>query len=348
MKFRIALAAVLVGIAVLVIITVIHPPSPPAATSTASSQLLPADERVAAPDFKGIDAWINSAPLSISALRGKVVLVDFWTFSCVNCVRTIPHLQELQSAYGKDGFTIVGVHSPEFDFEKVTANVRAAVTRLRVTWPVAIDSEMATWNAYANQYWPADYLVDQQGRIAYTAFGEGNDAAIGMAVATLLGVHPGAAASATAVPSGITPELYAGSQRGTLADGEQYGPQGQPTAYPDGGAPHDRNAMQVTGTWIDQGQYLVAAAPGHVRLNFNADTVYVVAGSMSGSGVVSVSLDGHAVSTTQSGTALSGAQSSFTVSSEDLYQLLRGVTSGTHLVDLAVPAGFQLYTFTFG
>lgn len=349
-RFRIALGVVLAGIVVVVVVvTLVHPPMPPSVTGNASSaQLLPIDQRTQAPDFTGIDAWINSPPLTVSGLRGHVVLVDFWTFSCVNCIRTIPHLQQLYGQYKSDGFVLVGVHSPEFDFEKVVSNVRSAVQRLGVTWPVAVDSEMTTWNAYSNQYWPAEYLIDQQGRVAYANFGEGNYDATDSAVAALLGVQQGAGPSSTAVPKNITPELYAGSERGQLADGEGYGTPGRPASYPDHGPPHDQNAIQITGTWIDQGQYIVSDGPGHVRLNFTADSLYVVVGSTGGSLPVRVELDGNAVPPSVAGPSLGEPSSGFTVSRQDLYELLRGVNAGPHLIDLTVPAGLQLYAFTFG
>ena len=185
-RFRVALAAVLVLIAVVVVVTLLRPTTPPSVNGSAAGSVFPVGERVGAPEFTGIDAWINSPPLSLPALHGKVALIDFWTFSCVNCVRTIPHLQQLYNAYRDRGFVIVGVHSPEFDFEKVLPNITAAVRRLGVTWPVAVDSEMATWNAYSNNAWPAEYLLDQQGRVAYVNLGEGNYDATDAAVASLL------------------------------------------------------------------------------------------------------------------------------------------------------------------
>src|ERR1700680_2979645 len=172
-RYRLGLAAVAVLIVAAVLFTVVRMPAPPATASTTGGQVAAVSDRHPAPDFIGIDGWLNSSPLTLADLHGKVVLIDFWTFSCVNCVRTIPHLQALYNGYKSDGFVIVGVHSPEFDFEKVQANVAAAVTRLGVTWPVAIDSQMATWNAYQNQFWPAEYLIDQQGRVADTRFGGG-------------------------------------------------------------------------------------------------------------------------------------------------------------------------------
>jgi thiol-disulfide isomerase/thioredoxin len=341
-RYRLALATVAVVVVAAVSFAWLSNPAP----ATTGGQVEPASSRPLAPNFAGIDGWVNSSPLTMSGLRGKVVLIDFWTFSCVNCVRTIPHLKVLYDAYKDDDFVIVGVHSPEFDFEKVTANVSAAVTRLGVTWPVAIDSQMATWNAYHNEYWPAEYLIDQQGRIAYKSFGEGDYAATDAAVASLLKVTAAPLPSSTAVPDNTTPELYAGSERGQLADNEQYGQPGQPTNYPDTGPPQTQDAIQVTGSWSDEGQYLQADSTGHVRLQFTADTVYVVAGTPGATLHVSVKLDGKTVSTALAGSALT--DSGFTVSRQDLFQLLTGVSSGYHLVDLTVPAGFRIYTFTFG
>jgi len=345
-RYRVLLATVAAIVAVAVLVTVARDPAPPATASTTGGMVLPVGSREPAPDFTGIDGWLNSPPLTLADLRGKVVLIDFWTFSCVNCVRTIPHLRVLYDDYKDDGFVIVGVHSPEFDFEKVPANVATAVTRLGVTWPVAIDSQMATWNAYQNEYWPAEYLLDKQGRVAYTSFGEGDYAQTAAAVADLLGVRQVALPASTPVPENTTPELYAGSERGQLADNEQYGGIGQPVSYPDPGPPQTQDAIQVTGTWTDEGQYLEADSTGHVRLDFIADSVYIVAGTPGPALPVAVKLDGKSVSAAAGGPALSG--STFTVTRQDLYQLLSGVSSGHHLIDLTVPAGFRIYTFTFG
>ena len=345
-RYRAALVTIAALIVAAVLFTVVHDPAPPATASSTGGEVLPAGERVGAPDFTGIDGWLNTTPLTLADLRGKVVLIDFWTFSCVNCVRTIPHLKVLYDAYRSRGLVIVGVHSPEFDFEKVTANVAAAVKRLGVPWPVAIDSQMATWNAYRNQYWPAEYLLDQQGRVAYTSFGEGDYPQTDAAVAELLNVHTAALPSSTPVPANTTPELYAGSLRGQLADNVPYGAAGAPQQYPDSGAPQQQDAIQVTGTWTDESQYLQADGTGHVRLNFVADTVYIVAGTPGAVLPVSVKLDGKPVPAGTGGSALTG--SAFTVTRQDLFQLLSGVSPGYHLIDLTVPAGFRIYTFTFG
>jgi thiol-disulfide isomerase/thioredoxin len=345
-RYRLGLAAIAVLIATAIAVTLLHSPMPPVPASANDAGLLPAAERPAAPDFTGIDAWLNTSPLSLPALHGRVVLVDFWTFSCVNCVRTIPHLQALYATYRSRGLVIVGVHSPEFDFEKVRANVAAAVGRLHVTWPVAVDSEMATWNAYGNRYWPAEYLVDQEGRVAYEHFGEGDYEQTAAAISSLLGVSAHTGPAPTAVPTDITPELYAGSERGQLADGEAYGGAGNAVTYPDPGPPRSHDLIQVTGTWTDTGQYLQAGSAGHVRLDFHADSVFVVAGTAGQPLHVIVTIDGNPVAPASSGSALTG--SGFTVVAQDLYALAAQEPGGYHLIDLAVPAGFRLYSFTFG
>ena len=274
-----------------------------------------------------------------------MVLIDFWTFSCVNCVRTIPHLKVLYDGYKSRRLRhrrrpLAGVRLREGASKR-----RAAVKRLGVTWPVAIDSQMATWNAYQNQYWPAEYLLDQQGRIAYTTSAR---------VTTRRPTTPwrscsrstGALPASTPIPANTTtPELYAGSDRGQLADNEQYATLGAPSGTRSR-ATATQDAIQVTGTWTDEGQYLQANGTGHVRLNFTADTVYIVAGTPGAILPVSVKLDGKSVPAGNSGSALT--KSGFMVARQDLFQLLSGISSGYHLIDLTVPSGFRIYTFTFG
>lgn len=126
-----------------------------------------------APEFSGIEGWLNSAPLAMQGLRGKVVLVDFWTYTCINCIRTLPHVKSWHEKYKDKGLVVVGVHTPEYPFERSTANVQAAIKRFGIGYPVAQDNRYATWQAYGNQYWPAVYLIDRRGRIVYTHFGEG-------------------------------------------------------------------------------------------------------------------------------------------------------------------------------
>jgi thiol-disulfide isomerase/thioredoxin len=139
-----------------------------------------------APNFAGISNWFNSAPLNMTDLRGKVVLVDFWTYGCVNCVNTLPHVTELYAKYKDRGLVVVGVHTPEFAFERSAANVQAALKRHGITYPVAQDNDSQTWDAYRNQYWPAQYIIDQSGRIVFHHDGEGRYDEIDRTIARLL------------------------------------------------------------------------------------------------------------------------------------------------------------------
>ena len=152
-----------------------------ASTATAAPRTDAPAPRLA-PEFDGLDGWLNSAPLSMASLRGRVVVVDFWTFACVNCLRTLPHLRALHDRYRDEGLTVVGVHTPEFAFERDPGNVRDAVARLGVTWPVALDTRYRTWSAWGVQAWPTLLVVDRQGRVVWQQVGEGGEAAIDAAV----------------------------------------------------------------------------------------------------------------------------------------------------------------------
>ncbi|UZE49758.1 thioredoxin family protein [Rhodopseudomonas sp. P2A-2r] len=153
--------------------------NPPAPLQMAAAQDV-------APEFSGIGTWFNSGPLTMAGLRGKVVLVNFWTYGCVNCVNTLPHVTELYAKYKDRGFVIVGVHTPEFPFERSASNVNAALQRHGITYPVAQDNDSRTWNAYSNRYWPAQYIVDQGGHIVYQHDGEGQYEKIESTIKSLL------------------------------------------------------------------------------------------------------------------------------------------------------------------
>lgn len=127
-----------------------------------------------APEFTGINQWLNGDPLTLQKLRGKVVLVDFWTYTCINCINTLPYVKAWNEKYKDQGLTVIGVHTPEYPFERNTDNVKTAIKRFGITYPVAQDNDYATWNAYSNQYWPAFYLIDKSGHVVYTHFGEGD------------------------------------------------------------------------------------------------------------------------------------------------------------------------------
>jgi thiol-disulfide isomerase/thioredoxin len=293
-----------------------------------------------APEFVGIVDWENSPSLKLATLRGKVVLVDFWTYSCVNCQRTIPFLRQWWDKYSPAGLVIVGVHSPEFDFEKNLDNVRRAIKDYGVTWPVAVDSNMATWNAYSNHYWPAEYLIDKSGRIRHTHFGEGEYDVTERAIQALLAEGGSSATQplASADP-GITsdarmqtPELYAGSERG---DG----------------------TIQLTGSWAIRPQFAehVATAPSgrdYAQISYQARRVFLVAGATGVPVNVWVTLDGHDLIPSQAGSAVkfdASGRSYLVVDHDDLYALVSLTRFGRHELRISPDqARFQLYTFTFG
>lgn len=177
LRSRAAIAVAFVAFVALVALT----PSP----ATTSS-----GEPPVAPEFKGIGTWLNSEPLTMETLRGRVVLVDFWTYTCINCLNHLPYVQEWHERYREQGLVVVGVHTPEFAFEKSTKKVQAAIARLQIRHPVAQDNDYATWKAFNNHYWPALYLIDKQGRIVYSHFGEGQYEETERAIQVLLAEPP--------------------------------------------------------------------------------------------------------------------------------------------------------------
>ncbi|MFC7299525.1 thioredoxin family protein [Herminiimonas aquatilis] len=145
-----------------------------AATAHAAPAPALADATKQTPEFVGIEKWLNSEPLTMQQLRGKVVLVDFWTYTCINCIRTLPYVKSWYEKYKDKGLVVIGVHTPEYPFERSTDNVKSAIKRFGITYPVAQDNQYATWNAYSNRYWPAVYLTNKKGQVVYKHFGEGS------------------------------------------------------------------------------------------------------------------------------------------------------------------------------
>jgi thiol-disulfide isomerase/thioredoxin len=160
------------------------------ASPAANAAANPVSTRNTAPEFTGIDTWLNSEPLTMQQLRGKVVLVDFWTYTCINCIDVLPYVKGWNQKYKDQGLVVVGVHTPEYPFERNTDNVKTAIKRLGITYPVAQDNRYATWNAYDNQYWPAFYLVDKKGHVVYTHFGEGDYEQTEAKIKSLLAENP--------------------------------------------------------------------------------------------------------------------------------------------------------------
>ena len=309
-----------------------------AARATPAARSLPNLGR--APEFIGISAWLNTPnerPLTLGKLRGKVVLVDFWTYSCINCIRTLPHLHAWYAAYRKDGFEIVGVHTPEFAFEHVRGNVASATHDLHVTWPVALDNDYKTWNAYSNEYWPAEYLIDRQGRVRRTHFGEGEYGATEHAIRMLLASGgrsvPTARRVADATPTELTtPETYLGFLR---IDSTRY----RGTAIRPRRLAGYRFALRLTqdelsyaGSWTVGDQRALAGPGARLRLRFQARFVYLVLG---GSGRVTVLLGGRVVRTVH-------------VDGDRLYTLVGSPRLRDGLLELRFQPGVNAYAFTFG
>jgi cytochrome c biogenesis protein CcdA/thiol-disulfide isomerase/thioredoxin len=289
----------------------------------------------AAPELQGITGWINSRPLSLRQLRGKVVLVDFWTYSCINCLRTLPYLKSWDAHYRSKGLVIVGVHSPEFAFEHDMGNVRAAVQRLGIRYPVALDNDFGTWNAYRNQYWPADYLVDQSGHIRDIHFGEGDYDKTEHDIRLLL------AASQEPLPSALrlrdrtplelrTPESYLGYARIGAYAGAPLRPN-RPARYT---YPRKlaRDQYAYAGTWTVERERILAGRDAQLRLRFHARSVHLVLG---GRGTVAVKLNGSDVRTVD-------------VTADRLYTLVTQRAARDGLLELAFTPSLSAYAFTFG
>src|SRR3954452_14911255 len=236
----------------------------------------------AAPDFAGVTQWLNSKPLSIASLRGKVVLVDFWTYTCINCLRTLPYVTAWDRRYRDQGLIVVGVHTPEFGFEKDTANVRDAIARNHIRYPVAQDNDYGTWDAWGNQFWPAKYLVDATGQVRYTHFGEGDYGTTEGAIRALLkergdtdlggmaGKQPGE------VPSESTPETYLGTTRA-----ERWNPAPQNGVHDYPGATSELKADQFAlgGRWKLSDEAAEAVSDATLKAHVRGKSVYLVLGS---------------------------------------------------------------------
>jgi cytochrome c biogenesis protein CcdA/thiol-disulfide isomerase/thioredoxin len=287
-----------------------------------------------APPLHAGGAWINSKPFTLAQKRGKVVLVDFWTYSCINCLRTLPHLKAWYAAYHRKGFEIVGVHTPEFAFEHVSSNVRAAVKRLGVTWPVVQDNDYKTWDNYSNEYWPADYLIDRQGRIRFTSFGEGDYGKTQRYIRELLGARgPMAAKVADATPKeAITPETYLGYERLQNYAGSRI----YPNRFHDYTFPAGRlgdSQLAYGGTWKLGSQEIDPGPSGAaLRLHFHAENVYVVLG---GHGTVQKLIDGKPTGTID-------------VDAYRLYTVRAGKKLLDATLELRFSPGVRGYSFTFG
>ncbi len=307
------------------------------------------------------DGWLNSSPLDRNALRGHVVLIDFWTYSCINCLRTLPYIRAWADRYRANGLVVIGVHTPEFPFEKDLDNVRRAVKELQVTYPVAIDNGYRIWKAFHNSYWPADYLIDGMGRIRYHHFGEGKYEESERQIQALLKEQGASAPSALVQVSATgaeappdtdveSPETYIGYDR---AD----------SFMPTGGLQQDRahvysipahlelNQWGLSGAWTDRAQLAhLDSAPGRIVFRFHARDLHLVLGPPADGKVIRfrVKIDGkapgpnHGVDT--------DARGNGKITEQRLYQLIRQkdtIEDRTFEIEF-LDAGAEAYSFTFG
>jgi cytochrome c biogenesis protein CcdA/thiol-disulfide isomerase/thioredoxin len=307
-----------------------------------------------APDFTGNDRWFNTpgnAPLDLDGLRGRVVLIDFWTYTCINCIRTLPYLRAWDGRYRERGLTIVGVHTPEFTFEREAGNVRGAIAANRLRYPVAQDNEYATWSAWGNQYWPAKYLIDARGRVRYAHFGEGayeeTEAAIRALLAEAGADRLGEMASArveTADPELATPETYLGHER---AEGFVPGPLHPGYGRYEGVDELPPVSFALSGEWYVGAESATAVRDARIEARVTARKVFLVLSSKGGRRRdVDVLLDGRPVTAAEAGADVSDG--GVTVREERLYRLVSLPRVEDRRLTLRVPRGVTGYAFTFG
>jgi cytochrome c biogenesis protein CcdA/thiol-disulfide isomerase/thioredoxin len=320
------------------------------------------DDEGPLPDLSGAVAWLNSPPLSAKSLRGKVVLIDFWTYSCINCLRALPYVEGWATKYKDSGLVVIGVHTPEFAFEKERSNVEKAVRDLGITYPVAIDSEYKIWQAFNNQYWPAHYFIDREGRIRYHHFGEGEYDESERVIQELLtengahlsfsGVLSVAGAGAEAASGGNigSPETYIGYHRADNFASTEPIAEDSSRSY----APQPRlslNQWALGGRWkVGPESAVLETSPGKIVFRFHARDLHLVLGTTKNGKAVRyrVKLDGtppgddHGVDTDNNGFG--------TVQEHRLYQLIRQkgpIEDRTFEIEFLDP-GVQAFAFTFG
>lgn len=299
------------------------------------------------PELTGIDGWLNSGPLTMEQLRGKVVLIDFWTYSCINCLRTLPYLERWYNTYKDKGFVVIGVHTPEFQFEKDKGNVEAAVKHLHITYPVALDSHYFTWNAFDNMYWPAHYLVDQTGIIRQIHYGEGGYVETENDIRSLLGLAPIAEKEEQKKYRPVTPETYLGYYRA-----DRYVDEIKPMLnlvydYSYKG-PLDSNKVGLKGLWLIESENITSKSPdSQLDLNFLATRVYLVLGGKSQE-PIKVMLDDKPLPKEYYSDDMNG-QGEIYVREPRKYDMLNlHGQYGRHKLTLIIPTGISAYAFTFG
>lgn len=304
---------------------------------------------VPAPELILGGQWFNSEPLQLSKLQGKVVLVDFWTYSCINCQRTLPYLRTWWGKYKDQGLVIIGVHAPEFEFEKNPENVKQAISDFELTYPVMQDNDFATWRAYSNHYWPAKYLIDKDGRIRYTHFGEGKYDETEKMIQELLN-ETGSQVSAEKIENqdykiyARTPEMYLGYARLQYLASPEDVTEGKRMMFTTEN-PAPENSFSFQGEWTVMSEYAAPSKNAELLLNFDAKDVFLVARPKNKQhGQLKVLLDGQTY-----GNDVTQNDGLITVDADKLYTLIRLPSAGKHELKLQFQDdNLELYAFTFG
>lgn len=296
--------------------------------------------------------WFNSPPLTTD-LKGQVVLADFWTYSCVNCLRTLPYLKKWWEKYQDKGFLLIGIHTPEFDFEKEPVNVEKAVKELGIEWPVVMDNEYKNWNNFANHYWPAKYLADREGNIIYTHFGEGDYGQTESFIQSLLGTNLDRIplleqeehehGSVCFIP---TPETYCGYARGFLANKGGY--QEDKEAYYEVKEELPENSIALNGQFLASGEYVESRQSGSTLfLRFKATEVNLVLKTVSPKAVVGVTLNTQKIPSSLRGKDVN-QEGEVVITEPKMYNLLKSKDLVEGLLSIKAKEGnFQAYAFTF-
>ena len=319
-----------------------------------------------APEFSSLRGWLNSPLLTMSELKGKVVLLDFWTYSCVNCIRTLPHMKDLHKRYASDRFILIGVHTPEFAFEKDPENVASAVKRFGIEYPVAIDSNNVTWTLYGNQYWPRQTLVDAAGRVRWEHAGEGDYDKIEEQIVALVKEagetleKPEAQRKSEASwkeklglqSNRITPEIYAGSLRSKGFGNSQTLVLGTPAVLTDS-KNHLLDIPYLSGSWVQHPEFVAhpSSDTGYAVLKYSGRNANAVLGTAKGEPVrVEVELDGSALARDKAGADVQWQDgiAFLSVRENRLYDIVRTRSNETHELKLATASGLRLYAYTFG
>jgi thiol-disulfide isomerase/thioredoxin len=316
-----------------------------------------------APEFSNLRGWINTTPLKIEDLKGKVVLLDFWTYSCVNCIRSLSHMKMLYKQYAGDGFILIGVHTPEFEFERLPENVASAVERFGIQYPVAIDSENSTWKLYGNQYWPRQTLIDSKGTIRWEHAGEGDYDKMEERIRDMMResgkrAEGGGTARANTIEkfafsSKTTPEIYVGASRSEGFGNGQVCVPGSCIRYIDP-RDHSRDVVYLNGDWTQYPEYVMHATtePGYILLKYGARNANAVLGKSNTKQVrVGVELDGRPIEKEKAGADIQWEPtgSYLLVSENRLYDIVRTKGFEIHELKLLTSSDeLRLYTYTFG